>query len=61
MPGATCRMSQFIAIGPGFTQQVKVAPGRDETIEGAGVPRLKLTSHTPFLRCKPRMDNRGSE
>ena len=61
MHGATCRISQSIAIGPGFTQQVQVAPDRNETIEGAGVPRQKLTSHTPFLRYKPRMDNRGSE
>ena len=54
-----CHISYIIAIRPGYTRRVKVAPGRNGTIPSAAMPGQKLTSHASFAQHKPRTKDRG--
>ena len=59
IPAAACHINHIIATAQGFARRVKVAPGRDRTIETAAIPDQKLLSHTPFAQYKPPYENRG--
>ncbi len=48
-----------MAGGLGLTRRVKVALGRDRTIEWAVIPDQKLMSRTPFAHNKPPHEESG--